>query len=117
MKRVPSQDLSKPDATKKSKGLPSGQVRDLNKDIVSHFFKFEKGSTEKYKCVCGKVRSQKPGTGNSNLVQHVKEAHENWEQQLEAARKNSITRYFQADAKSYQIYGWLDLIISEGYAR
>jgi hypothetical protein len=52
------------------------------------------------------VRSQKPGTGNSNLVQHVREAHENWEQQLEAARKNSITRYFQADAKSYQIYGW-----------
>jgi hypothetical protein len=112
MKRLPSAELQS-DKTKKSNNC---NVRDINKEIVKVYYTPEKGSDEKFKCRCGKLRTQKPNTGHSNLVQHVKDSHPDWEKVLEKARNQaSLDSFFRPDQKSLQIYGWLDLIISEGY--
>ena len=112
MKRLPEADLQS-DKTKKSN---NSNVRDINKEIVNVYYTAEKAGTDKFKCLCGKSRTQKPNTGLSNLVQHVKESHPDWEKVLEKARTQaSLDRFFRPDQKSLQIYGWLDLIISEGY--
>jgi hypothetical protein len=115
MRRAPEDELAS-EVTKKNK--TQHEVRDLNKELVALYFTAVNGNDDKFKCShCGKVRTQKPKTGLQNLVQHIKDGHEDWPQRLEASRTNLITNYFQADKKSLKIYGWLDFIISEGYCR
>jgi hypothetical protein len=86
-----------------------------NQELVKFYFKLKDGSDEKYVCRCGKERSQKANTGWSNLVSHVHTDHLNWKQEIVDGRNSISSFLFMPSEKAKQIYGWLDLIITEGY--
>ena len=85
-----------------------------NKQYVDYYFRLVPGSAHTWKCKCGKKRKKLDGTGNSNLMSHIKLEHPNYETQVNEA-KPGIGQYFVQSETATTLYGWLDLIISEGY--
>jgi hypothetical protein len=90
-----------------------------NKALCLYYFKLEnpEKSDEKYICKCNTRRTQKPNTGWSNLLSHITTDHpEHVEEYSNHIKKNSLDNYFKPSQKALKIYGWLDFIISGGYA-
>ena len=75
-----------------------------NKQISEFFFTKVTGMTYSFVCKCGKVRKQET-RGNRNLIDHVKNNHPDWENQMKM--KNSSI----ACEKATTLFGCLDWII------
>ena len=48
------------------------------RDVVKRYFKQDKG-TEEWTCTCGKKLKQRHGTGYTNLFNHIKSQHKDWD--------------------------------------
>ena len=60
-------------------------------DVCSLFFTkvTETGSEQVFKCSCGTTRKRKKGFGFTNLMSHLKEKHDDWEQLYEEFKKSN----------------------------
>jgi hypothetical protein len=88
-----------------------------NKEYIEYYFKKVVNKDGLFKCRCGKERKQAPKTGFSNLLNHIKCEHKDYDSvvQSELKKGHLLDKYFYPSEKATQIYGWLDWIISEGY--
>ncbi|KAG3086941.1 hypothetical protein PI125_g18801 [Phytophthora idaei] len=76
--------------------------RDANDEIVSEYFR----------CRCGTVRKQNRRNGYSNLMQHVRREHPDYEAVMltaSTAETGSLLNYVRRSALN--VFGWLDWII------
>ena len=91
-------------------------------DACSLFFTkiSETGSEQVFKCSCGTTRKQKKGSGFSNLMSHLREKHDDWEQLYEEFKKNNpkskkapAGQVFFVNAKVVLLHSWLDWIVTD----
>ena len=87
-----------------------------NKTIVG--FYYEETETGIFKCkacpTARKSRKQAPGTGYTNLMNHIFQEHPNYLKEMrEAANTHHLTPVFRATKKAQNIYSWLEWIIME----
>lgn len=86
--------------------------KESNKIYKQHFF--EKISENEYKCrLCQKMRTAKKGTGSSNLMEHLRSQHKDFEHLLRD-HPDSSTLPVYLDKRALNMYSWLDWIISDG---
>ena len=89
-----------------------------NKSIVG--FYYEETETGIFKCrACppaGKSRKQAPGTGYTNLMNHIFQEHPNYlKEMMEAAHTNHLTPVFRATKKPKILNpGWSGLLWKTG---
>jgi len=81
--------------------------------VGKHFVKAE-GEENKWKCSCGKELSQKPNTGYSNLMTHVRNQHPKWLEE-QAVTQPQITRHTTTSITSTtktakNVHGWLEWV-------
>ncbi|KAF1781907.1 Ribonuclease H-like domain [Phytophthora cactorum] len=79
--------------------------RDANDEIVSEYFR----------CRCGTARKQTRRNGYSNLMQHVRREHPDYEVVMltaSTAETDSLLNYVRRSALN--VFGWLDWIIKNG---
>jgi hypothetical protein len=87
-----------------------------NAELVKFYFTQDEKVDGSWHCTCGKTRKQLPNTGTSNLINHIKTEHKNFEEEVKlASHQKDIGSFFSPSEKAKNIYGWLDWIISEGY--
>jgi hypothetical protein len=83
------------------------------KDICSFYYKeiyTEQGA--RHQCLCGKVL-KKNRSGYTNLINHLKTAHPNYEREfLDISKQRAITKYVPS-SQGKNIFGWLDWVIME----
>jgi hypothetical protein len=91
-------------------------------DACSLFFTkvSETGSEQVFKCSCGTTRKQKKGSGFSNLMSHLREKHDDWEQLYEAFKENNhkskkapAGHVFFVNPKAVLLHSWLDWIVTD----
>ena len=64
-----------------------------NTEVISLFYTriSELGATDQvFKCSCGVERKQKKGAGFSNLMSHLREKHEDWEDMFTKFQKENV---------------------------
>jgi hypothetical protein len=86
--------------------------KESNKLFKAYFF--EKISEDEYTCrLCQKSRSAKKGTGCSNLMEHLRTNHPNFEQ-LMKDHPDASTLPAYIDTRAANMSSWLDWIIGDG---
>ena len=88
------------------------------------FIKFsENGMEQVFKCNCGTVRKQKKASGFSNLMSHLREKHEDWEELYNAFKKtNPKTKkapaghVFFVNPKAVLLHTWINLVVSNNFS-
>jgi hypothetical protein len=81
------------------------------KSSVLRFFKFCDDSADKWKCVCGKLLTQKKGTGWTNLVNHLKAQHPDWQmEQNQAKMENFLDVVSKPTTSAENVHSWLEWI-------
>ena len=58
------------------------------KSISLAYFSPLEGQTDKYRCRCG--RKRKKGNGWSNLIDHIRSEHQNWESELNLLENSRV---------------------------
>lgn len=85
-----------------------------SKDIVEHFYKPHSTVDTKWVCSCGHERAQ-TGTGYTNLLDHVKRKHDNYEELVLAAKESvglaSVFKRTVVKSKARDMHGWLELVV------
>ena len=87
-----------------------------SKRIVNHYFAVLSDDTRK--CVCGKVIKQTKNKGYTNLLNHVKSAHPNYQKEVYPS-ENQIDAFAgfvfvtKVTKKAENYYAWLDCVCSE----
>ena len=79
-----------------------------NKDVVHHYF--TKGEGDDFKCRCGRIRKQKPGSGYANLMNHVRSEHPTYERDM--ASQISVISRTCVSRKALNIYNWITWVIN-----
>lgn len=96
----------------------SAPTDDKNIEYVNFYFKPLKNDEERYKCKCGKLRKQAKKTGYTNLMDHIRTQHKDYVDVVKNQKKNGqldLAGFTPSEAAT-QVYGWLDLILTEGYS-
>lgn len=96
----------------------SAPTDDKNIEYVNFYFKPLKNDEERYKCKCGKLRKQAKKTGYTNLMDHIRTQHKDYVDVVKNQKKNGqldLAGFTPSEAAT-QVFGWLDLILTEGYA-
>lgn len=91
------------------------------KEICDLFFKKikESGSEEVYECNCGTTRKKQKSSGYTNLMSHLREKHDDWEQLYNDFKKNNPksikgkSNFFIVNPKVLQLHSWLDWIVTD----
>ena len=93
-------------------------------DICSLFFTkvSENGMDQLFKCNCGTLRKQKKSSGFSNLMSHLKEKHEDWEELYNAFKKSNPKakkvpqgHVFFVNPKAVLLHTWMNLVVSSNF--
>jgi hypothetical protein len=87
-----------------------------NVENVNYYFKVT-DNPDRWICRCGKKLKQEKKTGYSNLMSHITKQHKDYINEVQTQKKGGqLDKYgFSPCEAAMQIYGWMDLIISEGY--
>lgn len=96
----------------------SAPTDDKNIEYVNFYFKPLKNDEERYKCKCGKLRKQAKKTGYTNLMDHIRTQHKDYVDVVKNQKQNGqldLAGFTPSEAAT-QVFGWLDLILTEGYA-
>ena len=83
-------------------------------DMVKVFFKElpVPGSTNSWECSCGSKRKQNIKNGYKNLLDHIHQAHPDWEDIMKQSTAGSQITAFIGNNKAFNIYCWIDWVIS-----
>lgn len=84
--------------------------------ISLFYFQLLPNSDRNYKCkLCPNIeRTQKPGSGYSNLYSHVQSHHPNYRTETKPNDSGQTTLNFMLPSKFKNIYSWLEWVIGEG---
>jgi len=81
-----------------------------NKDLIEYYFKKIEGDV--YTCLCNMSRKCKKGTGFSNLLSHIHQAHPIYVNEFQSFRQNNTRSIFgMLDNKSLNTFGWIKIIV------
>ena len=80
------------------------------KAIVKRYFTEFPEDNSKWKCRCGKILTQKPNTGWSNLFQHIKSQHSDYLQDAQSTLQSFVVSKPASTKKAANIYSWLEWI-------
>ncbi|ETO60641.1 hypothetical protein F444_21183 [Phytophthora nicotianae P1976] len=101
--------------------LPSARtqrpVTFTNKQVANFFFrpcrdKYDEVILEYFRCRCGAVRKRSPGSGYTNLMQHIRREHPTFAAEMLAAtpgETGSLLHYVRHSAQN--TFGWLEWIV------
>ena len=78
-----------------------------NKQIAEFFFTKVTGMTHSFVCKCGKVRKQEISRRYRNLLDHVKNDHPDWENQIKMKTSSIVSE------EATTLFGWLDWIVMD----
>ena len=78
--------------------------------IVRRYFTEFPENNSKWKCRCGKILTQKPNTGWSNLFQHMKSQHSDYLQDAQSTLQSFVVSKPASTKKAANIYSWLQWI-------
>lgn len=102
------------------------------KEVSKFYFIKVENTTDTYQCkICPKVkRVQKEGSGWTNLMEHIKTAHVNFEEEITKADKQGnltgmkklfpfffflIMIVFSIPPKIENVFSWVEWVINEGH--
>ena len=80
------------------------------KAIAKRYFTEFPEDISKWKCRCGKILTQKPNTGWSNLFQHIKSQNSDYIQDAQSTLQSFVVSKPTSTKKAANIYSWLEWI-------
>lgn len=79
------------------------------KNLVKNYFNVTNEDNSRWQCKCGKILTQRKNTGWSNLFNHVKTQHPEYQKLLKPALSiDKFIKKVDTSTKSNNIYGWLN---------
>lgn len=88
-----------------------------NLAFINFYYKQLKNDEDHWKCKCGKIRKQIKNTGYTNLMNHLQTQHKDYVDVVQSQKRNGqldLAGFTPCEAAT-QLFGWLDLIITDGY--
>ena len=86
------------------------------KEVVSFYYKPHDTLQHHFVCLCSRVREQK-GTGYTNLMDHIKREHKDYEARVIEARlagaDRSVFRSIVVSSKGKKIFQWMETVIGD----